>query len=186
VKTVKPRPTLATLATLAMMILVCLSTTATATAQMTPTCPEPGAVVKAWHSIARQARTYALIQLPRGITQSEAIAIARTCRFRGKVGYLAEFGNADPTEWQDVRSRFGTALGGLRVENAWVAAGRETDGFVRWYQSRTGISNVTRWGAWAPNEPQAKTGVSLHAGYPGLFNSCSANDRYTRLLVEFR
>ena len=185
-KTVKPRPTMATLATLAMMILVSVSTTQSANAQMTPTCPQPGAVVKAWHSIARQARTYALIQLPVGITQNEAIAIARTCRYQGKIGYLCEFGNADPSEWQDVRSRFGLALGGLRVENAWVAAGQEADGFVRWYQSRTHVSNVTNWRAWAPNEPQRKTGVTLHAGHPGLFNSCDRNDRYTRLLVEFR
>jgi hypothetical protein len=165
---------------------VAVSGTQLVKAQNVPTCPETGAVVRAWHSIARQARTYALIQLPRGITQSEALVIARRCRFQGKVGYLAEFGNVDATEWLDVRSRFGAALGGLRVENAWVAAGQESDGFVRWYKSRTHISNVTRWGAWAPNEPQSKTGVTLHAGYPGLFNSCDANDRYTRLLVEFR
>lgn len=155
-------------------------------AQSTPTCPESGAVVIAWHTIARQARTYALIQLPRGINQSEALNIATRCRFAGKVGYLAEFGGADISEWSDVRSRFGARLGGQRVENIWVGAGLTGDGFVRWYRTGSRVTNISAWRAWAPNEPQPKTAVTFHAGHPGLFNSCFWTDRYTRLMVEFR
>lgn len=167
------------------LLLVCL-TSLVANAQSSPRCPESGAVVIAWHSIARQARTYALIQLPRGINQSEALNIARRCQFAGKSGYLAEFGNADNSEWSDVKSRFGAKLGGQRVENIWVAAGLTGDGYVRWYQSGSRVTNISAWRAWSPNEPQYKTAVTFHAGYPGLFNSCHWTDRYTRLLVEFR
>ncbi len=173
------------LSRLGCLLLVCL-TAVVANAQSSPQCPESGAVVIAWHSIAWQARTYALIQLPRGINQSEALSIATRCRFAGKSGFLAEFGNADNSEWSDVKSRFGAKLGGQRVENIWVGAGQEYDGFVRWYRSRTSVSNISSWRAWAPNEPQYKTAITLHAGYPGLFNSCHRTDRYTRLLVEFR
>lgn len=154
--------------------------------QAAPIVPEPGAVVIAWHSIARQARTYALVQLPYGVNQDQATSIANRSRFRGAWGYLANFSNAGPTEWQDVRSRFGAALGGRPVENIWVGARREADGFVRWTLGRTHISNVRAWNAWAPREPQHKTAVTLHALYPGLFNSANHHERYTRLLIEFR
>jgi hypothetical protein len=159
----------------------------TASAQSRPTCPEAGAVVVAFHQIAAEARTYALIQLPRGINQAEAFRIASQCRFAGKAGFLATFAepDSDDSEWKAVRSRFGASLGGQRVENAWLGARMEGDGIVRWAGTGQRVTNVSRWKAWAPNEPQSKTGVTFHSGYPGLFNSCFSTDRYTRLMVEF-
>lgn len=163
------------------------SLTCALSAQTKPTCPQPSALI-AYHQIASEGRTYALFQVQRGINQAEAFQIAQNCRFAGRVGFLATFAepNWDSSEWSAVKSRFGASLGGQKVENAWVGAVRESDGYVRWAGTGQRITNVSAWRAWAPNEPQSKTGVTFHAGHPGLFNSCYATDRYTRLLVEFR
>jgi len=183
-----PSQFVTTLSNAAVFSLTFASMVCAVSAQSRPTCPEAGAVVVAFHQIASEARTYALIQLPRGINQAEAFRIASNCRFAGKAGFLATFSEPDwdSSEWTAVRSRFGASLGGQRVENAWVAAQREGDGIVRWSGTGQRVTNVSIWKAWSPNEPQFKTGVTFHAGYPGLFNSCWSTDRYTRLMVEFK
>lgn len=163
-----------------------IALTARADAQQVPNCPQPGMRLVAWHTIASQGRTYALFEYSAGLNQQEAVRFSFSCRWNGKPGYLVEFGHKTPFEWQAVRSRFGGSLGGPRNANIWVAAGRQADHFVRWFQTGESVRNISDWGAWAPNEPQHKTGVTFHAGHPGLFNSCSANDRYTRFMVEFR
>lgn len=187
------------LSVLGVAMLMAASVPPAAQGQTVPSTPDRGFAVIAWHTIAANARTYALVQSRTGITQYEAVFLASRFRFRGKPGYLAEFGTRwdlpnSAAEWLNFRSRFGNSLRGQRQENAWVNARVASDGYVKWVVSDTKVENIRlwtdsngtpRWG-WAPNEPQAKTAVSLHAGYPGLFNSCSANDRYTRMLVEFR
>ena len=157
-------------------------------AQTRPSCPTPGTATIAWHSIARQARTYALFQLPRGITQGEAQRIATTCRFGSKVGYLVELPSL--SEWQDVQSRFGNSLRGKAgIEHIWVGAGTDrNDGYVKWFISKNKI-RFKEWRLWAPGEPGSYSdddAVTFHAEYPGLFNACHARDKYTRLMVEFR
>ena len=167
------------------MFAVTLGFAEQARAQAFPVCPVKGAVIREFKAIPGQARAYALVQLPVGFNQWDAVRIAETCRYRGKVGFICEMpGRA---EWLAIRRAFGPSLGGVvGVENVWVGARRARDGYVRWIQTGVAI-DIAAWGAWAPGEPgRGGTALSLHAAHPGLFNACGWNDRYTRVLVEFR